>query len=63
MGRLSLVRCPTSFHFLAALKVARPAAARMAGEGGVGAVLVDNLTAHYYRDKGARGGGGGGGER
>ena len=65
MGRLCLVRCPSSFALLAAVKVAKPAVAAMADSGGLGAVLLDGLTAHFYGDKGAKGPGAapGGGQR
>ena len=55
MRRLCLVRCPSSFALLAAIKVAKPVVAAMAGSGGLGVVLLDGLTAHFYGDKGAKG--------
>lgn len=61
-GRLHVVTCPSSFHLLAALKTVKPTATALARRGGVAAVLVDNVAAHYYLDRtvkaGAPGAGG-----
>jgi hypothetical protein len=53
--RLHIVSCPSSFHFLAALKVAKPMANFLAATGGLATVLVDGITAHYYTDRDAKG--------
>lgn len=54
--RLRVVSCPSSFHFLASLKVSRPLLQELGKDGAdVAAVLIDNLTAHYYADRDAKG--------
>ena len=54
VSRLHIIACPSSFHFLASLKVIKPIATNLLQHGGVAAVLIDNVTAHYYMDKVAR---------
>ena len=54
-SRLHLISCPSSFHFLAALKILKPFAATLAQQSGLAAVLVDNVAAHYYLDRTVKG--------
>ncbi|KAL4521372.1 hypothetical protein Ndes2437B_g08037 [Nannochloris sp. 'desiccata'] len=62
VSRLFLISCPSSFHLLAALKIIKPEATRLSRlDGGLAAVLVDNVTAHYYIDRAIKSGGTSGG--
>ena len=54
-SHLRIIFCPSSFHFLAALKVSRPLMTELASNGKIAAVLIDNVTAHYYPDRDAKG--------
>ena len=50
------VRCHSSFDFLAALRTLRPKLDALAGSpAGLACVLIDNVAAHYYLDRAARG--------
>jgi len=53
--RLRLVSCPTSFAFLAALKVSKPLVTSLMEVASLGAVLVDNVAAHVYTDRCVKG--------
>jgi hypothetical protein len=57
VSHLHLISCPSSFHFLAALKIIKPEATRISQlNGGIAAVLVDNVAAHYYIDRAIKSG-------
>ena len=50
------VRCHNSFDFLAALCTLRPRLDALAGSpAGLACLLIDNVAAHYYLDRAARG--------
>lgn len=62
VSRLFLISCPSSFHVIAALKSIKPVATRLSqSNGGLAAVLVDNVAAHYYIDRSIRSGAASGG--
>ncbi|PSC75347.1 elongation factor Ts [Micractinium conductrix] len=56
LPRLHVVRCHSSFELLASLRTLRPLLDRLsAAPGGLACLLLDNVAAHHWLDRAARG--------
>ncbi|KAK9803186.1 hypothetical protein WJX72_011755 [[Myrmecia] bisecta] len=55
LSRLHVVTCHSSFELLAALKVIKPTMTRLEAAGGIRLLLIDNVSAFYWLDRGLRG--------
>jgi hypothetical protein len=58
LARVHVIRCPSSFHFLAALASIKrfPSALNLNSDEGIAAILVDNVSAYYYVDRAPKSG-------
>lgn len=56
LAKVHVIRCPSSFHFLAALASIQrlPLVLNLNGDEEIAVILVDNISAYYYVDRGAK---------